>query len=126
MTTSTTPLPKTSREESLRVRLIPFIDRYGVLLLVLAMGVVSYLLEPKVFLTWGNISNIFRQIAFNAMLALGEFLVILTAGIDLSVGSILALAMMSTAVLGRDGYPTIVLLIVPFVVGAACGLPPMA
>ena len=122
MTTSTTPLQETSREESLRVRLIPFIDRYGVLVLVLAMGTVSYLLEPKVFLTWGNISNIFRQIAFNAMLALGEFLAILTAGIDLSVGSILALAMMSTAVLGRDGYPTPVLLVTPFVVGLACGI----
>ena len=122
MTTATTPLPETSREESLRVRLIPFIDRYGVLLLVLAMGAVSYLLEPKVFLTWGNISNIFRQIAFNAMLALGEFLVILTAGIDLSVGSVLALAMMSTAVLGRNGYPTPVLLVTPFVVGLACGI----
>jgi len=122
MTTQTTPLPETSREESLRVRLIPFIDRYGVLLLVLAMGAVSYLLEPKVFLTWGNISNIFRQIAFNAMLALGEFLVIVTAGIDLSVGSVLALAMMATAVLGRDGYPTPVLLVTPFVVGLACGI----
>jgi len=122
MTTPTTPLPATSREESLRVRLIPFIDRYGVLLLVLAMGAVSYLLEPKVFLTWGNISNIFRQIAFNAMLALGEFLAILTAGIDLSVGSVLALAMMATAVLGRDGYPTPVLLVTPFVVGLACGV----
>jgi ribose/xylose/arabinose/galactoside ABC-type transport system permease subunit len=122
MTTQTTPLPESNREESLRIRLIPFIDRYGVLLLVLAMGAVSYLLEPKVFLTWGNISNIFRQIAFNAMLALGEFLVILTAGIDLSVGSVLALAMMSTAVLGRDGYPTPVLLVTPFVVGLACGI----
>jgi len=122
MTTQTTPLPESNREESLRIRLIPFIDRYGVLLLVLAMGTVSYLLEPKVFLTWGNISNIFRQIAFNAMLALGEFLVILTAGIDLSVGSVLALAMMSTAVLGRDGYPTPVLLVTPFVVGLACGI----
>jgi ribose/xylose/arabinose/galactoside ABC-type transport system permease subunit len=83
---------------------------------------VSYLLEPKVFLTWGNISNIFRQIAFNAMLALGEFLVILTAGIDLSVGSVLALAMMSSAVLARAGYPTPVLLVVPFVVGLAVGI----
>lgn len=122
MTTTTTPLPETSREESLRVKLIPFVDRYGVLLLVLAMGAVSYVLEPKVFLSWGNISNIFRQIAFNAMLALGEFLVIVTAGIDLSVGSVLALAMMATAVLGRDGYPTPVLLVTPFVVGLACGI----
>lgn len=122
MSTPTTLPSETNREESLRVRLIPFVDRYGVLLLVLMMGIVSYLLEPKVFLTWGNISNIFRQIAFNAILALGEFVVILTAGIDLSVGSILALAMMSTAVLARDGYPIPVLLVVPFIVGAATGV----
>lgn len=122
MSTPTTLQPEPKREESLRVRLIPFIDRYGVLLLVLVMGLVSYLLEPKVFLTWGNISNIFRQIAFNAILALGEFVVIVTAGIDLSVGSVLALAMMATAVLARDGYPLPVLLVVPFVVGAAAGM----
>ncbi|MCX6032778.1 MAG: ABC transporter permease [Chloroflexi bacterium] len=122
MTTSTVQQAETAREESLRVKLIPFIDRYGVLLLVLAMGTVSYLLEPKVFLTWGNISNIFRQIASNALLALGEFLVILTAGIDLSVGSVLALAMMSTAVLTKAGYPTPVLMAAPFVVGLATGI----
>jgi len=122
MTTSTVRQAEAARENSLRVRLIPFVDRYGVMLLVLAMGAASYLLEPKVFLTWGNISNIFRQIAFNAMLALGEFLVILTAGIDLSVGSVLALAMMSSAVLARAGYPLPVLMVVPFVVGLAVGI----
>src|SRR5262245_60001914 len=87
MATPVTEGSEPRREESLSVRLIPFIDRYGVLLLVLAMGFVSFLLEPEVVLTWRNIGNIFRQIAFNAILALGEFIVIVTAGIDLSVGS---------------------------------------
>src|SRR5438552_19004740 len=105
MVTQTPDLAETRREESLPIRLIPFIDRYGVLLLVLVMGVVSYLLEPEVFLSWGNIGNIFRQIAFNAVLALGEFIVIVTAGIDLSVGSALALAMMTTAALADAGCP---------------------
>lgn len=122
MTTITTPQSETNREESWRVRLIPIIDRYGVLLLVLVMGIVSYLLEPQVFLTWGNISNIFRQIAFNAILALGEFVVIVTAGIDLSVGSTLALAMMTTAVLSRDGQPIVLQIIAPFIVGALTGI----
>src|ERR671937_2771943 len=103
-TTSTAEFQESKREKSLAVRLIPFVDRYGALLLVLVMGFVSYLLEPDVFLTWGNISNIFRQIAFNAVLAAGEFIVIVTAGIDLSVGSVLALAMMTTAVLSRENY----------------------
>ena len=117
-----TELSDTKRAESLRVRLIPYIDRYGVLLLVLVMGITAYILEPEVFLTWRNVSNIFRQIAFNAVLALGEFIVIVTAGIDLSVGSTLALAMMSTAVLSKAGYGVPILLIVPFVVGAVVGV----
>ncbi|MBM4424372.1 MAG: ABC transporter permease [Chloroflexi bacterium] len=117
-----TELSETKRAESLRVRLIPYIDRYGVLLLVLVMGITSYILEPEVFLTWRNVSNIFRQIAFNAVLALGEFVVIVTAGIDLSVGSTLALAMMATAVLSKAGYSVPILLIVPFIVGATVGI----
>src|SRR5919198_236638 len=93
------------RRTALSIRLMPYIDRFGVLALVLVLGFVSYLLEPEVFLTWGNISNIFRQVAFNALLALGEFIVIVTAGIDLSVGSTLALAMMTTALLSKQGVP---------------------
>ena len=115
-------LSDTKRAESLRVRLIPYIDRYGVLSLVLVMGLTSYILEPEVFLTWRNVSNIFRQIAFNAVLALGEFIVIVTAGIDLSVGSTLALAMMTTAVLSKAGYGVPILLIAPFIVGAVVGV----
>jgi len=103
------------------VRLLPFLDRYGVLLLVLGMAAISFALEPEVFLTWRNISNIFRQISFNAVLALGVFLVIVTAGIDLSVGSTLALAMMSTAILAKAGTPWPLVILAPFVVGALVG-----
>ena len=92
MATPTTEVVEPTREQSLSVRLIPFIDRYGVLLIVLIMVAVSFALEPTVFLSWRNISNIFRQIAFNALLALGEFIVIVTAGIDLSVGSMMGLS----------------------------------
>src|SRR5689334_8351128 len=122
MATPTTEIVEPTREESLSVRLIPFIDRYGVLLIVLAMVAVSFALEPAVFLSWRNISNIFRQIAFNALLALGEFIVIVTAGIDLSVGSTLALAMMTTAVLVKAGYGWPIAVIAPFLVGALVGV----
>jgi len=122
MATPTTEIVEPTREESLSVRLIPFIDRYGVLLIVLAMVAVSFALEPAVFLSWRNISNIFRQIAFNALLALGEFIVIVTAGIDLSVGSTLALAMMTTAVLVKQGYSWPLAFAAPFIVGMLVGL----
>jgi ribose transport system permease protein len=121
MTTPATEMSEAQRAERLSVRLLPFLDRYGVLLLVLGMAAISFALEPEVFLTWRNISNIFRQISFNAVLALGVFLVIITAGIDLSVGSTLALAMMSTAILAKAGLPWPLVILVPFVVGALVG-----
>lgn len=122
MATPVTEVVENQRGQRLSVRMIPFIDRYGVLALVLVMAIVSYLLEPEVFLTWRNISNIFRQIAFNALLALGQFIVIVTAGIDLSVGSTLALAMMTMAVMSQDGYSWPVLIATPFLVGLLVGI----
>ncbi len=121
MTTPATELSEAQRDERLSVRLLPILDRYGVLLLVFGMAAISFALEPEVFLTWRNISNVFRQISFNAVLALGVFLVIITAGIDLSVGSILGLAMMSTAILAKAGYPWPMVILTPFVVGAMVG-----
>ena len=57
----------------------------GVLMLVFAV------LEPR-FLDPTNLFNVMRQISITGLIALGMTFVILTAGIDLSVGSVLALA----------------------------------
>ena len=109
-------------ERSRLSRLTTFIDRFGALGIVLIMATLSYVAQPDVFLTTNNIANIFRQTAFLALLALGQFMVIVTAGIDLSVGSTLALAMMSTAVLSVAGVPWPLLILTPFLVGAAVGV----
>ncbi|MBO9345403.1 MAG: ABC transporter permease [Chloroflexi bacterium] len=112
----------TARERSLRVRLIPYIDRFGILFLVLVMLLIGTITQPDVFLTWRNLSNLPGQNAANAVLAIGMFVVILTAGIDLSVGSVLALAMMTTAVLARDGFPPLLLVPLPILIGMTVGL----
>ncbi len=122
MTTTTSEAPITARERSLRVRLIPYIDRFGILFLVLVMLLIGTITQPDVFLTWRNLSNLPGQNAANAVLAIGMFVVILTAGIDLSVGSVLALAMMTTAVLARDGFPPPLLVPLPILIGMTVGL----
>ena len=122
MTTTTSEAPMTARERSLRVRLIPYIDRFGILFLVLVMLLIGTITQPDVFLTWRNLSNLPGQNAANAVLAIGMFVVILTAGIDLSVGSVLALAMMTTAVLARDGFPPLLLVPLPILIGMTVGL----
>jgi ribose/xylose/arabinose/galactoside ABC-type transport system permease subunit len=115
-------LADADREGRWFLRLTRFVDRFGVLFLVLLLGILSWIAQPDLFLTPNNIANIFRQTAFLALLALGQFIVIVTAGIDLSVGSTLALAMMSMAVLSTLGLPWPVLLATPFLVGLAVGI----
>lgn len=66
----------------------------GLLFLILFLSVTS-----KVFLTGSNLSNIARQATVNAFLAIGLLMAIITAGIDLSVGSILAISMCSMAIM---------------------------
>ncbi len=71
-------------------------------LFVLCLGI--SLLSNK-FLTVNNLWNVLRQISVNVCISTGMTLVVLTAGIDLSVGSVLALAGAITAGLFRNGIP---------------------
>jgi len=106
---------------SIRVRLIPFLDRFGILIVIILIGLVMHALQPDVFFTWRNITNIFKQTSANGMLSIGMFLVILTAGIDLSVGSVLALGMMTLAVANASGVPWPVVLILSPLMGMGAG-----
>lgn len=67
---------------------------FGLLFLVIFLSITS-----DVFLGASNLSNIARQATVNAFLSIGLLMAIITAGIDLSVGSILALSMCSLAIL---------------------------
>ena len=109
-------------QESLFVRLIPFFERYGILLLILIMIAVLHLLQPDVFLSWRNVTNIFKQVSWQSMLALGVFMVIVTAGIDLSVGSIIMLSLMGLAIASKAGMPWYVVMLVAPAIGFLCGM----
>jgi len=64
---------------------------YGALVAVLVLGVLLSLASPH-FLTTGNLSNVLVQASVIALLAGGQTFVILTAGVDLAVGAVTALA----------------------------------
>lgn len=70
----------------------------GPLAVLLICAVVFHWLSGEAFLTARNLSNLSRQVCVNLTLAVGMTMVILTAGIDLSVGSVLALSGMVTAI----------------------------
>ena len=66
-------------------------SKYGIYIALVAIFIVLGIMTPS-FLTFDNVMNVFRQVSFNGILALGMTFVIITGGIDLSVGSILAMA----------------------------------
>jgi ribose transport system permease protein len=89
--------------------------------LILAGLVVAMTLLSPVFLTTGNVGNILSQTAAIALLAIGQLLVIITRGIDLSVGSTLALASVLGALAFRNGSGAVVVIVVMLATGAAVG-----
>ena len=91
-----------------------FFDKYRSLIALALLVVVVSILSPS-FLTTKNIFNVLRQTSVNAIIAAGMTFVILTGGIDLSVGSILAI---SGAVSGTN---MIIAIIVALVIGAVVG-----
>ena len=110
-----------------RSRLI--VQEYGIFLAFLLL-VVILTFSNQYFLTPGNISNVLLQTSINGVLAIGMTFVILTRGIDLSVGSVVALAgivsasfVTTSATAGISGapYPMILALGVGILVGVGCG-----
>ena len=87
---------------------------------VVLMAFVISTMSPY-FLTVGNLSNLLKQVAIIAVLAGGQTLVILSGGIDLSVGSILALSAVTVGFLIEHGHAPAVATLAGVVVGTLCG-----
>lgn len=96
------------------------IQRMGPLLGLLLIVIVLSIANPD-FLTISNIFNVLRQISINAILAFGMTFVILTGGIDLSVGAILALSGAVMAGLMANGMDSGLSVFIGFVVGTLMG-----
>lgn len=99
-----------------------FLEHYGIVVIVVVMMVLLYATRPDVFLSLANLTNIIKQNATLALLALGMFVVIVTAGIDLSVGSVMALGMMCLAVAAKAGVPWPIVILIGPLVGITAGL----
>lgn len=99
----------------LKKEMVTFIGFIGLCLLMT--------LASDKFLEYDNLINIVRQVSINGILAVGMTFVILTSGIDLSVGSVMAIS--STVIAGAMvnlGLPSVVAVLLGILVGAICGL----
>jgi ribose transport system permease protein len=92
------------------------------IILILAVMCVFLSLSTKTFLTSTNIFNVMRAFSWIAIAAFGEILVIIIAGIDLSVGSTMALAGLAAGFAYRADQPMAVGLLAGILTGAAVGL----
>jgi len=105
-----------------RNRLATIWDRFGTLCILVIIVVLFSALSPTIFTKPDNIVQIFVQSAITILVAVGEFFAILIAGIDLSVGSILALTGMITGKLMVGGvHPFFAVLIGGIFVGVLLG-----
>lgn len=95
-------------------------QQLGILLALILLVIVSSLLNDR-FFTVPNLLNVLRQVAIVGILAIGQTFVILTKGIDLSVGSILGLSVVLFAGL-IDGQPLAVAIPLGLAAGVAVGM----
>jgi ribose transport system permease protein len=88
----------------------------GLLLLIVILSQLT-----PAFATSRNIGNLLAQSAVISVLAIGQLLVIVTRGIDLSVGSTLALGTVTGALAASSGAPAAVVVVVMLLTGLAVG-----
>lgn len=111
----------------------PILSKYGIALILVGMIIIMTILKPQSFPSLNNILNILNQSAIVGIMALGMTLVIISKGIDLSVGSVLALAGTVAASLAQTReasikvfenlgpQPIFIPILAAIAIGALCG-----
>ena len=98
-----------------------FVINYNLWLIILGMIIIATILSRGVFIMPANIFNLLLQSSTIGVIALGQFLVILTAGIDLSVGSILAASVMLCGLSLVSGFGILFSVLVSVALGSILG-----
>lgn len=104
----------------MKTKLSVIMKQYGIFVGFLLIVIILSLLSDA-FLTRRNILNIVRQTSIHGIMAVGMTFVILTAGIDLSVGSVLALTGVLCADFEHRGLPVLLIVVVTMLIGAFLG-----
>ena len=98
-----------------------WLSKLGPLVALVVLVILVTIMNPS-FLSSVNLLNLLRQVSVNALIAFGMTFVILTGGIDLSVGSTLALSGAFVAGLISSGMSPLLAMIAGLMVGAILGM----
>ncbi|MFI7067624.1 ABC transporter permease [Kribbella sp. NPDC050124] len=110
------------RSGTQRFRRLAPIQRQAGLLVAIVLLVAIFASQTSAFLTSDNLINILLQGSVTAILAIGQMFVIITSGIDLSMGTMLALGAMITGTLLVRGVPIAVCVLAGIATGSIAGL----
>src|ERR1700691_1303427 len=94
--------PPSETQVPAKIDIIGFLARISPLIFLIVLMTGFALYEPR-FLTPLNLFNVLRQVSIYGLLAVGMTFVILTAGIDLSIGSLVAFAGLVAAAVSKGG-----------------------
>ncbi|MDT8859245.1 ABC transporter permease [Alkalihalobacillus sp. MEB130] len=95
--------------------------KYGIFIILILLIVLMSILTPH-FLSTANLVNIVRQMSIIGIIAIGVTPIIITKGIDLSSGSLIALVSVVVATFAQGDFPIIVPIVVALGVGLLVGL----
>jgi len=96
-------------------------SRFGMWIILLGMVIIMSLITRN-FLSIANILNVIRQISFIAIIGFGSALVLISGGIDLSPGAVVALVSVIAGSYAQGAYPVIVPVIIGLLIGLAVGM----
>ncbi len=110
-----------------RIDLVLRLGLLGIIVIAVIFFTVSTIpqgqnLTQSIFISGGNLQNVGRQMAVVGVIAIGETFVIITAGIDLSVGSLLGLCGVITALEFLAGWSTVLIVLSVLLFAMAVGL----
>lgn len=125
--TTTTPTPVRRflgradlAEASAATRIKRVIGDYGLIIIFVAV-LIYFGVNSPVFFTLDNLTNVVRQSSIVGLVALGMTFVMITAGIDLSVGSVVGVAAVTSAMASSGGLPAVAAILVGLAIGALIG-----
>lgn len=98
-----------------------FFGKFGIVMILLLLCVFFSVKNPT-FISLSNIVNILRQVAITGIIAVGMTMVLVTGGIDLSVGSVVGIGTVACGMLLVRGMPWYLAILICLMIGFAIGM----
>lgn len=97
------------------------IQQWGIIFVLIVLIIIMGIISP-VFLSGRNIRNILQQVSTIGILAMGSTVVMISGGIDLSIGSIVSVAAVVMGTMIKANYPPELAIVVGLLIGSGIGL----